>query len=155
MTGNAAGLFLFLSPMVTFKRIVTRKSTEEFSGLPYVMTLFNCLLATWYGLPFITRNNYLVSIVYAIGAIIESIYILIFLIYSPKKERAKIIGLLAFILVLFASVALVSVFGFHKEEQRKFLCGFISTIFSILMYASPLSIMVRSFANYEYVIFLT
>ncbi|PIN14143.1 Multitransmembrane protein [Handroanthus impetiginosus] len=139
--GNATGLFLFLSPTVTFKRIVTRKSTEEFSGLPYVMTLFNCLLATWYGLPFITRNNYLVSIVYAIGAIIESIYILIFLIYSPKKERARIIGLVAFILVLFASVALVSIFGFHKEEQRKFLCGFISTIFSILMYASPLSIM--------------
>ncbi|PIN10884.1 Multitransmembrane protein [Handroanthus impetiginosus] len=142
--GNATGLFLFLSPTVTFKRIVIKKSTEQFSGLPYVMTLLNCLLGAWYGLPFITRNNYLVCAIYVAGAIIESIYVLIFLIYSPKKERAKIVGLLASILVLFSGVALVSIFGFHKEEQRQFFCGSAATIFSVIMYASPLSVMVSN-----------
>ncbi|KAH0662332.1 hypothetical protein KY290_028285 [Solanum tuberosum] len=45
--GNAASLFLFLVPMYTFKRIIKNKSTEQFSGIPYVMTLLNCLLTAW------------------------------------------------------------------------------------------------------------
>ena len=32
---------------ITFKRIIWHKSTEEFSGIPYVMTLLNCLLSAW------------------------------------------------------------------------------------------------------------
>ncbi|PIN10881.1 Multitransmembrane protein [Handroanthus impetiginosus] len=154
--GNAAGLFLYLFPTVTFRRIIAKKSTEQFSGVPYVMTLLNCLLAAWYGLPFITRNNYLVSAVNVAGALIESIYVLIFLIYSPKKEKAKIVGLLAFILVLFSGVALVSILGFAKEDQRKFLCGFVSTVFSVIMYASPLSVMmvVIKTKSVEYMPFL-
>lgn len=33
---------------ITFKRIIVNKSTEKFSGLPYVMTLLNCLLSAWW-----------------------------------------------------------------------------------------------------------
>jgi len=33
---------------VTFKRVIANKSTEKFSGVPYPMTLLNCLLSTWY-----------------------------------------------------------------------------------------------------------
>lgn len=32
---------------VTFWRIVSNKSTEKFSGVPYPMTLLNCLLSAW------------------------------------------------------------------------------------------------------------
>nr|POF20631.1 bidirectional sugar transporter sweet1 [Quercus suber] len=45
--GNATALFLFLAPMITFWRIIKSKSTEQFSGIPYVMTLMNCLLSAW------------------------------------------------------------------------------------------------------------
>ncbi|XP_022895396.1 bidirectional sugar transporter SWEET1-like [Olea europaea var. sylvestris] len=139
--GNATGLFLFLSPMVTFKRIVMKKSTEQFSGIPYVMTLLNCLLAAWYGLPFISPDNILVTAINGTGVLIESIYVLIFFIFAPKKEKGKILGLFISILAVFSTIAMISVFGLHESKKRKLLCGFAASIFSVIMYASPLLIM--------------
>ncbi|KAK8365829.1 hypothetical protein V6Z12_A02G080900 [Gossypium hirsutum] len=139
--GNATALFLFLSPTITFKRIIRSKSTEQFSGIPYVMTLLNCLLSAWYGLPFVSKNNILVSTINGTGAAVESIYVLIFIIYAPKKEKAKIFGLFTFVLTVFTAVALISLFALHGNG-RKLFCGLAATIFSIIMYASPLSIMV-------------
>ncbi|KAL1207994.1 Bidirectional sugar transporter SWEET1 [Cardamine amara subsp. amara] len=106
-TGNATALFLFLAPSITFKRVIKNKSTEQFSGIPYPMTLLNCLLSAWYGLPFVSKDNTLVSTINGTGAVIETVYVLIFLFYAPRKEKAKI----------------------------------FATVFSIIMYGSPLSIM--------------
>ncbi|KAG8389796.1 hypothetical protein BUALT_Bualt01G0015700 [Buddleja alternifolia] len=142
MHRNVIALSLFLSPTVTFKKIIKKRSTEQFSGMPYVMALLNCLLYFWYGLPFITRNNYLVSAINGAGIVIESTFVLIFLIFSPKKEKAKVLGILVCIIALFSTVALVSIFAFHKGNERKLFCGFVSMIFAILMYAAPLSSMV-------------
>ncbi|TXG51924.1 hypothetical protein EZV62_021093 [Acer yangbiense] len=139
VTGNATALFLFLAPVITFKRIIRSKSTEQFSGIPYVMTLLNNLLAAWYGLPFVSENNILVSTINGTGAVIESIYVLIFIIYATKKEKAKIFGLVMFILSVFAVVALVSLLALHGNT-RKIFCGFATAIFAIIMYASPLSV---------------
>ncbi|KAH6782579.1 Nodulin MtN3 family protein [Perilla frutescens var. frutescens] len=154
--GNATGLFLFLSPSVTFKRIIVNKSTEQFSGIPYVMTLLNCLLAAWYGLPFISPNNYLVSAINGTGVVIESVYVLIFVVFAPKKEKGKILALLLCILAIFSTVALVSIFAFKQEKNRQFFCGFAATVFSIIMYASPLSVMrmVIKTKSVEYMPFL-
>ncbi|XP_034674855.1 bidirectional sugar transporter SWEET1 [Vitis riparia] len=138
--GNATALFLFLAPLITFKRIIKSKSTEQFSGIPYVMTLLNCLLSAWYGLPFVSKNNILVSTINGTGAAIEIIYVLTFIAYSIKKERAKILGLFIFVLSVFGVVVFVSLFALHGHSRTLF-CGLAATIFSIIMYASPLSIM--------------
>lgn len=138
--GDATGLFLFLAPTITFKRIMTNKSTEQFSGIPYPMTLLNCLLSAWYGLPFISKNNTLVTVINGTGAVIETIYVLIFILYARKKEKAKVLGLVTFVLAAFSTVALVSVFALHGKTRRYF-CGFAAAIFSVIMYGSPLSIM--------------
>ncbi|GLU16599.1 hypothetical protein SLE2022_330260 [Rubroshorea leprosula] len=138
--GNATGLFLFLAPTITFKRIIKSKSTEQFSGIPYVMTLLNCLLSAWYGLPIVSKDNIPVTAINGTGAAIEAIYVLIFIIYAPKKEKAKISSLFAFVLTVFSAVALVSILALHGST-RKLFCGLAATIFSILMYGSPLSIM--------------
>ncbi|OMO50617.1 SWEET sugar transporter [Corchorus capsularis] len=73
-------------------------------------------------------------------AAIESIYVLIFIFYAPKKEKAKILGLFTCVLTVFSAVALISLFALHGNA-RKLFCGLAATIFSIIMYASPLSIM--------------
>ncbi|KAF8404374.1 hypothetical protein HHK36_009257 [Tetracentron sinense] len=138
--GNATALFLFLAPSITFGRIIKCKSTEQFSGLPYVMTMLNCLLSAWYGLPFVSSHNILVSTINGTGAVIEFIYVLIFILYAPKREKGKILGLLTLVLTVFFTVALVSLFALHGKT-RKLFCGFAATIFSIIMYGSPLSIM--------------
>lgn len=138
--GNITGLFLFLAPTVTFKRVIKSKSTEQFSGIPYVMTLLNCLLSAWYGLPFVSPHNILVSIINGTGAGLELIYVFIFLMYAPKKEKGKIFGLFTLVLSIFAVVVFVSLFALHGNG-RKVFCGFAAAIFSIIMYGSPLSIM--------------
>ncbi|XP_030544141.1 bidirectional sugar transporter SWEET1-like isoform X2 [Rhodamnia argentea] len=139
--GNAAGLFLFLAPMVTFKRIISSRSTEQFSGVPYVMTFLNCIAFTWYGLPFVSRNNLLLSTINGIGGVIEFTYVVIFLIYAQKKERTKVMGLFALITTLFLAIAFVSLLALHGNT-RKFFCGVAAALFSTIMYASPLSVMV-------------
>ncbi|XP_010537332.1 PREDICTED: bidirectional sugar transporter SWEET1 [Tarenaya hassleriana] len=138
--GNATALFLFLAPTITFKRIIKNKSTEQFSGIPYPMTLLNCLLSAWYGLPFVSKNNTLVSTINGTGAAIEIVYVLIFLVYAPKKEKAKIFGIFSCVMAVFSVVVFVSLFALHGNP-RKLFCGLAATIFSIIMYASPLSIM--------------
>lgn len=138
--GNATALFLFLAPTITFRRIIRSKSTELFSGIPYVMTMLNCLLSAWYGMPFVSKNNILVSTINGTGAAIEVIYVLTFIIYAPKREKAKFIGLLTLVLTTFGGVALVSIVVL-KGKSREIFCGFAAAIFSIIMYGSPLSIM--------------
>ncbi|KAL8485332.1 hypothetical protein ACS0TY_027580 [Phlomoides rotata] len=137
--GNASALFLFLAPLITFKRIVQKKSTEQFSGIPYVMTLLNCLLSAWYGMPFVSPNNLLVSTINGTGSVIELVYVFVFVIFAPKKERAKILGLFTLVLAVFATVVLVSLFALHGKG-RKLFCGLAATVFSIIMYGSPLTI---------------
>jgi len=60
---------------------------------------------------------------------------------APKKQKAKILGLFTFVLSVFCAVVFVSLFALHGNS-RKLFCGFAAAIFSIIMYGSPLSIMV-------------
>ncbi|KAL1314945.1 hypothetical protein HN51_041750 [Arachis hypogaea] len=138
--GNASGLFLFLAPTITFKRIIKKKSTEQFSGVPYPMTLLNCLLSTWYGLPFVSPNNILVVIINGTGALIEIVYVIIFITYAPPKERNKTLGLFSFVIAIFAIVVVISLIALHGNIRMVF-CGLAAALFSIIMYGSPLSIM--------------
>ncbi|XP_021805665.1 bidirectional sugar transporter SWEET1-like [Prunus avium] len=97
--GNAIAFFLFVMPMTTLKRIMKKKNkfTEEYlSGIPYLMTLL--LSAAWYGLPFVSPKNILVSTINTIGAAIEAIYLLIVFLLAPKMEKEQILELLTYAL---------------------------------------------------------
>lgn len=156
IAGNVIALFLFLSPIPTFWRIIRKRSTEEFSGVPYNMTLLNCLLSAWYGLPFVSPNNILVSTINGVGAAIETVYVVIFLCFaSSKKTRLRTLGLASAVAGVFAAVALVSMLALHGQA-RKLLCGIAMTVFSICMYGAPLSIMrlVIKTKSVEYMPFL-
>ncbi|CAI9105359.1 OLC1v1004267C1 [Oldenlandia corymbosa var. corymbosa] len=137
--GNAFALFLFLAPAITFKRIIKKRDTEKFSGVPYVMTLLNTLISSWYGLPFVSPHNLLVATVNGAGAAIELFYVLTFLCFAPKKEKLKIFGLVVLALTVFGADVFISIFAL-EGEKRKLFCGLAATIFSIIMYASPLTI---------------
>lgn len=87
--GNAASLLLYGAPIVTFKRVIKKGSTEDFSGLPYAIALLNCLLYTSYGLPLISNGseNILVSTVNGVGIILELLFICIYLKFAPVKSK--------------------------------------------------------------------
>lgn len=89
-------------------------------------------------------HNILVTSINGTGALIEIVYVLIFIFYVSKKEKAKMGALFAIAIGAFVSVALVSVFALHGKN-RKVFCGLVALVFSIIMYGSPLSIMVSQF----------
>ncbi|KAG8633455.1 hypothetical protein MANES_18G106451v8 [Manihot esculenta] len=65
------------------------------TGLEYLSNLIICILFGWYGLPFISKGNLLLSIINIFGVLIQSTYLIIFLYYSPEVERLRILKLLS------------------------------------------------------------
>ncbi|CDY14399.1 BnaA10g06560D [Brassica napus] len=117
---NRASLLLYTAPVV-FKK----KSTEEFSCLPYVMTLFNCLIYTWYGLPIVSHcwENFSLVSINGVGIVLESIFSFVYFCYASPKEKIK--------------VAVV----FEDHRHRKSFVGSVGLVASISMYGSPLIVM--------------
>lgn len=75
----------------TFRRIIRNQSTEQFSELPCIYALLNCLICLWYGMPFVTPGVILVATVNSIGAAFQFIYAIIFIIYADKSKKVTVV----------------------------------------------------------------
>ncbi|KAI4313135.1 hypothetical protein L6164_026142 [Bauhinia variegata] len=139
IAGNVFAFGLFVSPIPTFKRIVRNRSTQQFSGLPYIYAFFNCLICLWYGSPFISPHIMFVATVNSIGALFQLAYIAIFITYANNPKRLKMSGLLITILSLFIVLVFVSMRLFDPHPRQIFV-GYLSVASLISMYASPLFI---------------
>ncbi|KAA8545189.1 hypothetical protein F0562_019922 [Nyssa sinensis] len=152
--GNIISVFLFLSPVGTFRRIVKRRSTEEFESLPYICTLLSSSLWTYYG---VTKpKSFLVATVNGFGAVVEIIYVSIFLIFAPPRIKAKTAVLALTLDVGFlVAVILVTHLAMHGDLQIDVI-GFVCAGLNIVMYGSPLAAMktVVTTKSVEYMPFL-
>ncbi|KAK7410685.1 hypothetical protein VNO78_01677 [Psophocarpus tetragonolobus] len=142
--GNAASVALYAAPMVTFKRVIRKKSTEEFSCIPYIIGLLNCLFFTWYGLPVVSYKweNFPLVTVNGVGIVLELSYVLIYFCYASSKGKVKVAMTVIPVLLLFSVIALFSAFAFHDDHHRKkLLVGSVGLGVSVAMYGSPLVVM--------------
>ncbi|XVE54941.1 hypothetical protein DITRI_Ditri03aG0122000 [Diplodiscus trichospermus] len=139
--GNIISLFLFLSPVPTFVKILKAKSVQEFKPDPYVATVLNCMMWVFYGLPFVHPDSVLIITINGIGLFIELIYVAIFLIHSHGHKRRKIVIYLAVEVIFMAIVIFITLFFLHTTSQRSMLVGILAIIFNIGMYTSPLTVM--------------
>ncbi|KAJ4726522.1 Bidirectional sugar transporter SWEET [Melia azedarach] len=139
IAGNIFAFGLFVSPIPTFRRIIRNNSTEEFSGLPYVYALLNCLITMWYGTPLISVDNILVMTVNSIGAAFQLVYITLFVAYADKEKKVRMLGLL---LAVFGVFAIIVVGSLHIVDAslRQIFVGLLSCAALISMFASPLFI---------------
>ncbi|XP_023750389.2 bidirectional sugar transporter SWEET4 isoform X1 [Lactuca sativa] len=155
--GNVIALILFLSPVSqtnsnfdqkpnkilrpTFIQIVKKRTVEQFSPVPYLATFINCGVWVLYGLPVVHPHSFLVITINGTGLLIETAYLLLFLIYCDRKQRIKMLliiaGELVFLGVLSALVLTVA----HSTKVRSDIVGSIAIVGNIMMYASPLSVM--------------
>ena len=125
----------------TFLRVYRKKSTEGFSSVPYVVALFSCTLWIFYAL--VKTNSSPLLTINAFGCAIESVYILLYLLYAPRPARLR--ALASFLLLnvaafsLIAAVTLVLV----AEAQRVRVLGSICLAFSMAVFVAPLSIIVK------------
>ncbi|XP_057871444.1 bidirectional sugar transporter SWEET5 [Cryptomeria japonica] len=138
--GNITSLALFLSPMTTFWRIYKLKSTQEYSGLLYVCTLFNCCLWLLYGAPFVKPHSTLLLTINGAGFAFEIFYLLSFLTFAPKQEKIRTVRLAIAMMFAFVIVVVVTIYVLHTYNVRQLLVGTLGVILSIVMYASPLSV---------------
>lgn len=139
VAGNVFAFALFVSPMPTFRRIIRNKSTEQFSGLPYIYSLLNCLICLWYGIPIITPGVTLVATVNSIGAVFQLTYIIIFTSYAEKANKVKMSALLLGVFVAFGIIMITSL-TISDPHVRQMFVGFLSAASLISMFASPLFI---------------
>ncbi|XP_009405124.2 bidirectional sugar transporter SWEET6a-like [Musa acuminata AAA Group] len=139
--GNIISFGLFLSPVPTFIRIIKRKAVEDFSPIPYLATVLNCMFWVFYGLPVVHPNSILVVTINGIGLILEAIYLVIFFVYAPRQGRLKVSKILAAEVSFMTVVVVVVLLTAHTHEKRSLIVGIFAIIFGTCMYASPLSVM--------------
>ncbi|XP_059313223.1 bidirectional sugar transporter SWEET17-like [Lycium ferocissimum] len=152
--GNIISVFMFLSPVETFRRIVKNRSTEDFDSLPYICTLLNSSLWTYYGL--IRPGSYLVSTVNGFGVIVEIIYVALFLQFAHSQMRNKTAILAGVLNVTILGITLLLAQFLLHGEMRINVIGFMATGLNIIMYSSPLGVMktVVTTKSVEYMPFL-
>ncbi|KAL4205070.1 hypothetical protein AMTRI_Chr01g112900 [Amborella trichopoda] len=139
--GNIIALCLFLSPVPTFIQICKKGTVERFSPIPYLATLLNCMLWTLYGLPIVHPHSTLVVTINGAGLLIELTYVLLFLIYSAKKQRLKVFLYLLLEITFVGVVAVMVLSLAHSHEKRTLIVGSLCMFFGTMMYVAPLSVM--------------
>ncbi|RLN09407.1 bidirectional sugar transporter SWEET4 [Panicum miliaceum] len=139
--GNGTALVLFLSPVPTFIRIWKKGSVEQYSPVPYVATLLNCMMWVLYGLPLVHPHSMLVITINGTGMAIELTYVTLFLLYSTGAARRKVVLLLAAEVAFVGAVAVLVLSLAHTHERRSMIVGILCVLFGTGMYAAPLSVM--------------
>ncbi|KAJ7957509.1 Bidirectional sugar transporter SWEET [Quillaja saponaria] len=136
--GNIISFLVFLAPLPTFYRIYKKKSTQGFQSLPYLVALFSSVLWLYYAM--LKSNATLLITINSFGMVIESIYIIIYIINASKEARKLTIKLFLVMNVgLFCSILLVTHFAF-KGSLRVQVLGWICVFISVSVFAAPLSI---------------
>ncbi|KAJ9152465.1 hypothetical protein P3X46_026028 [Hevea brasiliensis] len=139
--GNILSVCLFGSPIPTFVEILKSKSVGEFKPDSYLATILNCSLWSFYGLPVVHKDTLLMSI-NSIGLAMEAIYVTIFFIHAQRNGRVKVIKWI-FIELVFLAILVACILKFSDtHEQRSKIVGIICLVFNVLMYASPLTMMI-------------
>ncbi|KAK8542383.1 hypothetical protein V6N13_137043 [Hibiscus sabdariffa] len=139
--GNVISLLVFVSPIKTFWEVVKKKSTENYKGEPYITTLLSTSLWTFYGA--IKPDGLLVMTVNGAGAILQLVYVALFLLYAPRERKVKTANLVAVLdVVVLGAVIAVTLLAIHGTKRLMFV-GILCTGLTIGMYAAPLSVMRR------------
>jgi hypothetical protein len=106
---------------------VKRRSTEEFESIPYICKLLNAYFWIYYGV--IKPNSLLVATVNMFGAIVEIIFLTIFLLLAPSRMK----------------VCFFDLFSPYKMSLTLYLFRVELLIFKLLGYAGPLLEVARSY----------
>ncbi|KAK6920468.1 SWEET sugar transporter [Dillenia turbinata] len=139
--GNVVSFMVYLAPLPTFHQIYKKKSTEGFQSIPYIVALFSAMLWIFYA--FIKTGASLLITINSVGCVIETIYIITYFIYAPKKARIVTVKfLLLFNVVGFGTILFITLV-LTKGSKRALVLGWICVAFSLSVFIAPFCIMRR------------
>ncbi|CAE6255571.1 unnamed protein product [Arabidopsis arenosa] len=139
--GNVISFGLFCAPIPTIVKIWKMKSVSEFKPDPYVATVLNCMMWTFYGLPFVQPDSLLVITINGTGLFMELVYVTIFFVFATSSVRRKITIAMVIEVIFMAVVIFCTMYFLHTTKQRSMLIGILCIVFNVIMYASPLTVM--------------
>ncbi|KAK4488495.1 hypothetical protein RD792_004259 [Penstemon davidsonii] len=139
--GNVISFALFISPAPTFKRILEKRTTEEFHPYTFLACMMNCMFWVFYGLPIVHPDSTLVITINGIGLFLELLYLTIFFAFTNKKNKRIIVTGVLVELVALAAVVFITLLCFNTHEKRSMFVGIVCVVFGIIMYGSPLTIL--------------
>ncbi|NXP45223.1 SWET1 protein, partial [Heliornis fulica] len=114
------------------RQMLSTKSVENIQVLPFLTTNVNNLAWLGYGC---LNEKWTLIVVNAIGAALQTLYILAYLYYSPAKSPVLLRTLLLLVVLATGYVTLLSV----DQQTRKAGLGLFCSVFTISMYLSPLA----------------
>nr|UJT76406.1 bidirectional sugar transporter SWEET14b [Hemerocallis fulva] len=138
LLGNLISFMVYLAPIPTFHRIYKKKSTEGFQSVPYVVALFSAMLWIYYA--FIKSNEYLLITINSLGIVIETVYIIMFIAYAPKKAKVYTAKIIMGLNVGLFSLIVLSTLLLTRGANRQKLLGWMCVGFAVSVFAAPLSI---------------
>ncbi|KAL7254231.1 hypothetical protein ACSBR1_008601 [Camellia fascicularis] len=146
--GNVASMLLYTAPILTFLRVIKKKSTEEYSCVPYIIALLNCFLYTWYGLPIVSYGweNFPLITINSLCLLLELSSILIYFWFASAIGKKKVTMIAIPVILIFCITATISTFAFHDHHNRKVFVGTIGLVASVVMYDSHLVVVYMKMA---------
>ncbi|KAJ3671837.1 hypothetical protein LUZ60_007916 [Juncus effusus] len=136
--GNIISFMVYLAPLPTFYRIYKRKTTEGFQSVPYVVALFSAMLWIYYAC--LNTDVSLLITINSFGCVIETIFIVMYLIYAPKKAKIFTVKILVLLNVVVFGLILVLTLLLSEGEKRAKILGWVCVAFSVSVFVAPLSI---------------
>ncbi|XP_022718987.1 bidirectional sugar transporter SWEET9-like isoform X3 [Durio zibethinus] len=137
--GNIVSFLVFLAPVPTFYTIYKKKTAEGYQPIPYMVALSSAMMLLYYG-TLKTDANLIISI-NSIGCATEVIYLVLYFIYAPKREKVFtvkwiiIFNLGGYCLIMVLTNLLI------ERSKRVTVMGWICAVYNVAVFASPLSIM--------------
>ncbi|KAI5070986.1 hypothetical protein GOP47_0013237 [Adiantum capillus-veneris] len=117
------------------------KSVENFSDHPYVFSLLNGMLWSFYGLLTLKKGGLMILTVNAIGCVFQYVYLAIYMAFSPIHKQMVSGACVGAVHLTFVGLVLVVKFCLKDASLQLHVMGACSSAASIVMFASPLSIM--------------
>ncbi|KAL6516025.1 Bidirectional sugar transporter sweet14 [Orobanche gracilis] len=137
--GNIVSFLVYLAPVPTFYRIFKKKSTEGFQAVPYAVALFSAMIYLYYA--FLKQNEIILITINSVGFVMEITYLTIYMIYATKISRVFTTKLLLVFNVSSLGFIVAGTYILAKGPLRVTIVGWICAVFSVSVYAAPLSIM--------------
>ncbi|KAI0522701.1 hypothetical protein KFK09_005086 [Dendrobium nobile] len=95
----------------------------------------------WVFYALVKTNALLLITINSFGLLIESVYIVIYLIYAPSKAKKCTVRMVIFLnVIVFGLILAVTLSAFHGHK-RLIVLGCICVIFSVSVFVAPLSVM--------------
>ncbi|GAV74710.1 LOW QUALITY PROTEIN: MtN3_slv domain-containing protein, partial [Cephalotus follicularis] len=136
LIGNISCLGVFLAPLPTFFKVVKMKSTEGFQSIPCLAALFSSLIWIYAS---VKPDTLLLITINSFGCVIDTIYIAIYIIYSPKQSRMQTLILVLINFGVFCTALFLSQF-FASGSNRVQVLGWFCVVFCVTVFAAPLII---------------